>query len=32
MKKLFTERNGETRPRVEEVLDDATREGLVRFV
>ena len=32
MKKLFTERYGETKPRVEEVLDDATREGLLTLV
>ncbi len=32
MKKLFTERHGEGRPRVAEVLDDATREGLLTLV
>ena len=32
MKKLFTERHGETHPRVKELLDDATREGLLTLV
>jgi len=29
MKKLFTERHGEAKPRVAEVLDDVTRHGLL---
>ena len=29
MKRLFTERHGEAKPRVAEVLDDATRTGLL---
>jgi len=32
MKKLFTERHGEGKPRVAETLDDATREGLLALV
>lgn len=32
MKKLFTERHGEMHPRVKEVLDDPTREGLLTLV
>ena len=32
MKKLFTERHGEMHPRVKELLDDATREGLLTLV
>ena len=32
MKKLFTERHGEGKPRVAETLDDATREGLLTLV
>ena len=32
MKKLFTDRHGEARPRVKEVLDDVTREGLLSLV
>jgi len=32
MKKLFTERHGEGKPRVAEKLDDATREGLLTLV
>ena len=32
MKKLFTEVYGDAKPRVEEALDDATREGLLTLV
>ncbi len=32
MKKLFTERHGEGKARVAEILDDATREGLLTLV
>lgn len=32
MKKLFTERHGEARPRVAETLDDAARDGLLTLV
>lgn len=32
MKKLFTERHGATKPRVEEVLDDATRDALLNLI
>ena len=32
MKKLFTERHGEAKPRVAEALDDATRDGLLTLV
>ena len=32
MKKLFTERHGEMHPRVKELLDHATREGLLILV
>jgi hypothetical protein len=32
MKKLFTERHGEGKARVAEILDYATREGLVTLV
>ncbi len=32
MKKLFTERHGEAKPRVAEVLDEPTRKGLLALV
>lgn len=32
MKKLFTERYGATKPRVEEVLDNAARDGLLNLI
>jgi hypothetical protein len=32
MKKLFTERHGEGKARIAEILDDATREGLLTLV
>ena len=32
MKKLFTERHGEGKARVADILDDATREGLLTLV
>ena|SRR5712692_3782125 len=32
MKKLFTERHGETKPRVSETLNDPTRRGLLTLV
>ena len=32
MKKLFTERHGGAKPRVSEILDIATRDGLLNLV
>ncbi len=32
MKKLFTERHGQAKPRIAEVLDDTTRNGLLTLV